>query len=95
MLFIIMFRVFITFTVIVLIWHFICLIFDLPSFILPSPKLVAIALFNNFFEILNHSSITLLEIILSLSKRVFSNFKVKEIVIWHAEIIFDKINLCF
>ena len=61
-----MFRTFITFTVIVLIWHFICLIFNLPSFILPSPKLVAIALFNNFFEILNHSSITLLEIILSL-----------------------------
>ena len=61
-----MFRTFITFTVIVLIWHVICLIFDLPSFILPSPKLVAIALFNNFFEILNHSSITLLEIILSL-----------------------------
>ena len=61
-----MFRTFITFTVIVLIWHVICLMFDLPSFILPSPKLVAIALFNNFFEILNHSSITLLEIILSL-----------------------------
>ena len=61
-----MFRTFITFTVIILIWHVICLIFDLPSFILPSPKLVAIALFNNFFEILNHSSITLLEIILSL-----------------------------
>ena len=61
-----MFRTFITCTVIVLIWHVICLIFDLPSFILPSPKLVAIALFNNFFEILNHSSITLLEIILSL-----------------------------
>ena len=39
----------------------------LPSFILPSPKLVAIALFNNFSEIFNHSSITLLlEIILSL-----------------------------
>ncbi|MFL2821086.1 MAG: ABC transporter permease [Candidatus Puniceispirillales bacterium] len=61
-----MFRTFITFSVIVLIWHVICLIFDLPSFILPSPKLVAIALFNNFFEIVNHSSITLLEIILSL-----------------------------
>ena len=61
-----MFRTFITFTVIVLIWHVICLIFDLPSFILPSPKIVAIALFNNFFEILNHSSITLLEIISSL-----------------------------
>ena len=66
MLFIIMFRTFITFTVIILIWYVICLLFNLPSFILPSPKLVAIALFNNFFEILNHSSITLLEIILSL-----------------------------
>ncbi len=61
-----MFRTFITFTVIILVWHVICLIFDLPSFILPSPELVAIALFNNLFEILNHSSITLLEIILSL-----------------------------
>ena len=66
MLFIIMFRTFITFTVIILIWHVICLIFDLPSFILPSPKMVSIALLNNFFEILNHSVITLLEIILSL-----------------------------
>ena len=61
-----MFRTFITFTVIVLIWHVICLMFDLPSFILPSPRLVTNALFNNFFEILNHSYITLLEIILSL-----------------------------
>ena len=38
----------------------------MPSFILPSPDLVAIALFNNFSEILNHSLITLLEILLSL-----------------------------
>ncbi len=61
-----MFRTLITFMVIILIWYVICLLFNLPSFILPSPKLVAIALFNNFPEILNHSSITLLEIIASL-----------------------------
>ena len=59
-----MFRTFITFTIIVLIWHVICLIFDLPSFILPSPKMVSIALLNNFFEILNHSVIILFGIIL-------------------------------
>ena len=66
MLFIDMFRILITFLVIIIIWYIICLLFELPSFILPSPDLVAIALFNNFSEILNHSSITLLEILLSL-----------------------------
>ena len=66
MLFIGMFRILVTFLVIIIFWYIICLLFELPSFILPSPDLVAIALFNNFFEILNHSSITLLEILLSL-----------------------------
>ena len=66
MLFIGMFRILVTFIVIIGFWYIICLLFELPSFILPSPDLVAIALFNNFFEILNHSSITLLEILLSL-----------------------------
>ena len=66
MLFIGMFRILVTFIVIIVFWYIICLLFELPSFILPSPDLVAIALFNNFFEILNHSSITLLEILLSL-----------------------------
>ena len=66
MLFISMFRILVTFIVIIVFWYIICLLFELPSFILPSPDLVAIALFNNFFEILNHSSITLLEILLSL-----------------------------
>ena len=66
MLFIDMFRLLITFKVIIIIWYVICLSFKLPPFILPSPDLVAIALFNNFSEILNHSSITLLEILLSL-----------------------------
>ena len=59
-------RQLITFVVIIIIWYVICLSFELPPFILPSPNLVAIALFNNFSEILNHSSITLLEILLSL-----------------------------
>ena len=66
MLFISMFRILVTFIVIIIFWYTICLLFELPSFILPSPDLVAIALFNNFSEILNHSSITLLEILLSL-----------------------------
>ena len=66
MLFIGMFRILVTFLVIIIFWYIICLLFELPSFILPSPDLVAIALFNNFSEILNHSSITLLEILLSL-----------------------------
>ena len=66
MLFISMFRIFVTFLVIIIFWYIICLLFKLPSFILPSPDLVANALFNNFSEILNHSSITLLEILLSL-----------------------------
>ena len=66
MLFIGMFRILFTFIVIIVFWYIICLLFELPSFILPSPYLVAIALFNNFSEILNHSLITLLEILLSL-----------------------------
>ena len=66
MLFIGMFKILVTFIVIIIFWYIICLLFELPSFILPSPDLVAIALFNNFSEILNHSSITLLEILLSL-----------------------------
>ena len=66
MLFISMFRILVTFLVIIIFWYIICLLFELPSFILPSPDLVAIALFNNFSEILNHSLITLLEILLSL-----------------------------
>jgi len=62
----IIFRIFITFAVIVVIWYIVCLSFELPTFILPSPDLVVIALFNNFSEILNHSLITSLEILSSL-----------------------------
>ena len=71
MLFIGMFRILVTFTVIIIFWYIICLLFELPPFILPSPDLVAIALVNNFYEILNHSSITLLEILLSLFFGIF------------------------
>ena len=74
MLFIGMFRILVTFIVIIVFWYIICLLFELPSFILPSPDLVAIALFNNFSEILNHSLTTLLEILfavlISLSERL-------------------------
>ncbi len=62
----IMFRIFTTFTVIIIIWYIVCISFELPTFILPSPDLVVIALFNNFSEILNHSLITSLEILSSL-----------------------------
>ncbi len=66
MILMIIFRIFITFAVIVVIWYIVCLSFELPTFILPSPDLVVIALFNNFSEILNHSLITSLEILSSL-----------------------------
>ena len=66
MILMIMFRIFTTFTVIVIIWYIVCISFELPTFILPSPDLVVIALFNNFSEILNHSLITSLEILSSL-----------------------------
>ena len=58
---------FLTTSVIILIfWQIICITFDLPPFILPTPHLVALSLIENYSEILNHTLITLLEIILSL-----------------------------
>ena len=61
-----MIRILITFIFVITFWHLICLFFDLPSFILPSPELVAISLYKNHLEILGHTFITLLEIIISL-----------------------------
>ena len=61
-----MLRVIITFIGIIVFWQMICISFDLPSFILPSPQLVAFSLIKNFSEIMYHSYITLIEIILSL-----------------------------
>ena len=54
------------FIIILIFWQIICIIFDLPPFILPTPHLVALSLIENYYEILNHTKITLLEIILSL-----------------------------
>ena len=58
---------FLTTTIIILIfWQLICVILNLPTFILPTPYLVGLSLIENYYEILNHTKITLLEIILSL-----------------------------
>ena len=61
-----MFRILVTFTVIIIFWYLVCLIFELPSFILPSPDLVGIAFIKNYLEIIDHSFTTLTEIIISL-----------------------------
>ena len=58
---------FLTTTIIILIfWQLICVILNLPTFILPTPYLVGLSLIENYYEILNHTQITLLEIIFSL-----------------------------
>ena len=61
-----MIRFLITFIVILLFWQLICVILNLPPFILPTPYLVVLSLIENYYEILNHTQITFLEIILSL-----------------------------
>ena len=61
-----MIRFLTTFIVILIFWQLICIILNVPPFILPTPYLVALSLIKNYYEILNHSQITLLEIILSL-----------------------------
>ena len=61
-----MIRFLTTFIIIFIFWQLICVILNLPSFILPTPYLVALSLIENFHEILRHAQITLLEIILSL-----------------------------
>ena len=61
-----MIRFITTFIIILIFWQLICLIFKLPPFILPTPYLVILSLIENYYEILNHTKITLLEIILSL-----------------------------
>ena len=55
-----------TFLIILIFWQLICIILNLPPFILPTPYLVGLSLIENYYEILNHTKITLLEIILSL-----------------------------
>ena len=61
-----MIRFLTTFIIILIFWQIICITFDLPPFILPTPYLVGLSLIENYYEILNHTQITLLEIILSL-----------------------------
>ncbi len=61
-----MIRSIITFIVLLIIWQFVCIIFNFPSFILPTPYLVLMSLIENFYEIFMHTKITLIEIILSL-----------------------------
>ena len=52
--------------IILMFWQLICIILNLPPFILPTPYLVGLSLIENYYEILNHTKTTLLEIILSL-----------------------------
>ena len=61
-----MIRFLTTFIIILIFWQLICIILNLPPFILPTPYLVGLSLIENYYEILNHTHITLLEIILSL-----------------------------
>ena len=61
-----MIRFLATFIIILIFWQLICIILNLPPFILPTPYLVGLSLIENYYEILNHTKITLLEIILSL-----------------------------
>ena len=61
-----MIRFLTTFIIILIFWQLICIILNLPPFILPTPYLVGLSLIENYYEILNHTKITLLEIILSL-----------------------------
>ena len=55
-----------TFLIILIFWQLICIILNLPPFILPTPYLVGLSLIENYHEILNRTQTTLLEIILSL-----------------------------
>ena len=61
-----MIRFLTTFIIILIFWQLICIILNLPPFILPTPYLVGLSLIENYYEILNHTKITLLEITLSL-----------------------------
>ena len=61
-----MIRFLTTLIILIVFWQFICVILNLPPFILPTPYLVGLALIENYYDILNHTQITLLEIILSL-----------------------------
>ena len=61
-----MIRFLTTFIIILIFWQLICIILNLPPFILPTPYLVGLSLIENYYEILNHTLTTLLEIILSL-----------------------------
>ena len=61
-----MIRFFTTLIIILIFWQLVCVILNLPPFILPTPYLVGLALIENYYDILKHTQITLLEIILSL-----------------------------
>ena len=61
-----MIRFLTTLIIILIFWQLICIILNLPPFILPTPYLVGLSFIKNYYEILNHTQTTLLEIILSL-----------------------------
>ena len=61
-----MFRgLFIAITIFV-IWEICCVFFELPTFMLPPPTMIFISIYNNWEELLVHSSYTLVEILASI-----------------------------
>ena len=61
-----MFRgLFIAITIFV-IWEVCCIFFELPTFMLPPPTMIFVSIYNNWEELLVHSSYTLVEILASI-----------------------------
>ena len=48
------------------IWEICCIFFELPPFMLPPPTMIFLSIFNNWEELLIHSSYTLVEILASI-----------------------------
>ena len=53
-------------TTIFMVWEICCIFFELPPFMLPPPTTIFISIFNNWEELLVHSSYTLVEILASI-----------------------------
>ena len=48
------------------IWEICCIFFKLPPFMLPPPTMIFLSIFNNWEQLLIHSSYTLVEILASI-----------------------------
>ena len=57
---------FIVFVVMLLLWHGLVTVFEMPSYILPGPKAVAISMMDNAHLLWEHSLVTLSEMLLGL-----------------------------